>query len=77
MPSINATVSFAASSGRQRIDEIHLRHQRALGGRILALVLGDAFHRDVALPVETFGNAEARRPGRASTNIAGRAATPG
>ena len=41
-------------------DEIDLLHQRALGAGILALVLGDAFHRDVVLLVEALANAEAR-----------------
>ena len=46
-------------------DEVHFLHQRALGAGILALVLGDAFHRDVVLQAEALANAEARRSGRA------------
>ena len=46
-------------------DEVDLLHQRALGGRILALFLGDAFHRDVVLQAEALANAEAGRAGLA------------
>ena len=46
-------------------DEIHLLHQRPLGARILALLLGDAFHDDVVLQPKALLNAEPRRSGSA------------
>ena len=46
-------------------DEVHLLHQRPLGLRILALVLGNALEHDVVLQAKALANAEARRSGRA------------
>ena len=63
MPSINATVSLRSIVRQAEDDEIHLLHQRAFGARVLALVLGDAFHHDVALLAKALLNAEARRSG--------------
>ena len=46
-------------------DEIDLLHQRPLGARILALLLGDVFHHDVVLQPKPLRNAEPRRSGAA------------
>jgi len=46
-------------------DEVHLLHQRALGGGILALLRRDAFHRNIALPIEALADAQPRRSGLA------------
>ena len=51
--------------GKAEDDEVHFLHQRALRAGILALFLGDAFHRDIVLQVEALANAEARRSRRA------------
>ena len=59
--------SFARRRVRQAEDhQIHLLHQRALGGDVLALVRRDAFHRDVAQPLEPGQDAE---PGRARFTV--------
>ena len=57
-------------------DEVDFLHQRALGAGILALFLGDAFHRDVVLQAEALANAEARRSGRAVDEYSGPLVAP-
>ncbi len=71
MLSIRATVSLAASSGRQRITRSTSSISARYGARILALVVRNALFHDVALQSETLTNAEARGPAAPSTNTMG------
>ena len=65
MLSISATVSFAASSGRQRMTRSTSSISARLAAASLRFSCGDAFHRDVALQPRRSLNAEPRRSGLA------------